>query len=95
MADSPDDLSDVLLRFLKDDARRYLKLRAADVALLSVLMKYADKLGVSPDQILKEFEEEYRAKHEQLLLEGENLNPGLAAEIDDRPFGPEPDSSRE
>jgi hypothetical protein len=91
MTDSQDDLSDALLRFVKNDARRYLKLRAADAAILSVLMKYADKLGVSPDQILKEFEEESRAKHEQLLLEGENLNPGIAAEIDDRPLGPEPD----
>lgn len=82
-----------LWQVAQDCARQTLKLRAADDAIVAVLRKHAERLGVSPDQIVKEFREEYDERYARLLVKSENVDPGIAAQLDDRPLpGLESDS---
>ncbi len=80
------ELSEAFAELAKDSYRQILKLRASDDAIVAVLRKYAAKLGVSPDQIAKEYQDEFHERHGRLLVKAEDVNPGLAAELDTRPL---------
>ena len=63
----------------KDSTRETLKVRAAADAIVAVLRKYAATLGVSTDQIVKDYRTEFAERHGRLLVKAEDVNPGLAA----------------
>lgn len=84
MADDPTDDLQAMSKLAARLTSAVFELRAADDALVALLAKYSDRLGVSPKQLLDEYHQLYKGMHERLLLHAEASDPAAAGLVDRR-----------
>jgi hypothetical protein len=61
-----------------------IELRANSDAVITLLARYAPRLGVSSEQLVSELHQLYRVCHEKRLEQAEDIDPWAAALIDRR-----------
>lgn len=79
-----DKTSHVLGKAFDHNVSENVSANAKIIALLCLLEEIADHMGVDHDVFQKRFEHYCNHWHERLLHTAENIDPGIAAKIDNR-----------
>jgi hypothetical protein len=71
-------------KLLTNVSASIIEMRANTDAVITLLLRYSERLGVSSEQLLKEYRDLARSHHAKRLEQAEDIDPWAAGLIDQR-----------